>query len=168
MTKRFLLLFVFTILLSACRAATPPAPETLDSAQRFQDTPSTPTQETDSMIGTTSISLLPVGTTGVAGTVVLEEQNGRVTVTISTSEVQATAPQSANIYLGSCTKLGEVKYPLASVANGSSTTQLDVSMAALKGMGPLAVSVQKSACGDLPTSPATGPGLATPAPTPVM
>ncbi len=168
MTKRFLLLLVTTLVLSACRKTPPPVPETIDSAQRFQDTPSSPTQQTDTMIGTTSISLLPMGTTGGSGTAVLEEQNGRVTVTISVSGMQAASAQTANIYMGSCTKLGEVKYPLTAVTNGSSTTQLDVSMATLKGMGPLALSVQKSTCGDLPTSPATGPGLVTPAPTPLM
>ncbi len=168
MTKRFLLLAITSILLTACRATTPSVPETTDSSLRFQDTPSSPTQETDSMIGTTTISLLPNNNSGVSGTAVLEEQNGRVTVTISLSDMQAASAQTANIYMGSCTKLGEVKYPLTSLSNGTSATQLDVSMAALKGMGPLAVSVQKSACADLPTSPATGPGLATPAPTPLM
>lgn len=167
MTKRFLLLAAFPLLLSACKGPTASTPQTTDFAQRFQDTPSSPTQETDTMIGTTSVSLLPVGTGSVSGTAVLDEQNGRVTVTLSVSGMQQ-ATQPAAIYIGSCSKLGEVKYPLSAFTNGSSVTQLDVSMSALKGMGPLAVSVQKVTCGDLPTSPATGPGLATPAPTPLM
>lgn len=168
MTKRFLLLALATVLLTACRAKTPPVSETSDSSMRFQDTPSSPTQQTDTMIGTTSISLLPTSSSNGSGTAVLEEQNGRVTITVSVTGTETTATQTTAIHMGSCAKLGEIKYPLTSISNGTSITQLDVSMAALKGMGPLALSVQKSACGDLPTSPATGPGLATPAPTPLM
>ena len=168
MNKKLLLLFVCILLFSACKKSTPVPSTPVDSSSQLQDTPSSPTQQTDTMIGITEIALSSLSNTGASGTAILEEQNGYVRVTISTTGTQLPEVQTAAIYSGSCTDLGEIKFPLTSVENGTSTTTLAVSMTSLKGMGPLALQIEKSACGDLPTSPAIGPGLATPAPTPLL
>lgn len=93
-----------------------------------------------------------------SGTAVLKEENGKTTVTITTTGFTEDVSQPAHIHLGACPKVGEVKYPLSNVINGASTTTLNATMAEIKGNLPLAVNVHKSeaqasvytACGDLP------------------
>lgn len=97
---------------------------------------------------------------GLSGTATLSEDDGKVKVTLKTAGgvlglLSSTEP--AHIHLGSCAKIGDVKYPLSSVVNGKSETKLNVSMAQIKAGLPLAVNIHKSvaessiyvACADL-------------------
>lgn len=92
-----------------------------------------------------------------SGTATLVEKDGKVMVTLNLTGSPAQVVQPAHIHMGSCPKVGEVKYPLTSPVDGKSETTLEVSLDQLKGEVPLAINVHKSAseaqiyvaCGDL-------------------
>ena len=94
---------------------------------------------------------------GVSGSAVLREENGKVNVTLSLTGGPKTTPQPAHIHVGACPDVGDVKYPLTNVVDGQSQTVLDVTLAQLMNELPLAINVHKSAaqitvytaCGDL-------------------
>jgi hypothetical protein len=106
---------------------------------------------------TLTIPLSAQNDSGETGTAVLSEENGKVTVKITTLNYPKDTPQPAHIHLGSCPEVGAVKYPLTSLVNGSSETILNVTLDTLKNEVPLALNVHKSAaeakvytaCGDL-------------------
>lgn len=95
---------------------------------------------------------------GVSGSAVLREENGKVNVTLSLTGSPKTTPQPAHIHVGACPDVGDVKYPLTNVVDGQSQTVLDVTLDQLNTEQPLAINVHKSttqatvyvACGDLP------------------
>ena len=80
---------------------------------------------------------------GVA--VLTEAEGGGVQVAITLTTLEAAEIQPAHIHRGSCPGVGEIAYPLESVVEGKSTTLLEVTMADLKEMLPLAINVHKSA-----------------------
>lgn len=90
------------------------------------------------------------------GTVVFEEVDDQVRVTISLSKAYPEA-QPAHIHEGNCPTPGGIQFPLEDVVSGSSVTMLDTSLSELASMGDLAVNIHKSAdesstyyaCGDL-------------------
>lgn len=93
------------------------------------------------------------------GKATLTEDAGKVKVVLELSKVDALKdPQPAHIHKGSCPGVGEVVYPLTSVANGKSETVLNTTLAKIKQELPLAINVHKSAselkvytaCGALP------------------
>ncbi len=95
---------------------------------------------------------------GQKGTAVFREENGKTTVSINISEgVFGKVAQPAHIHLGTCSKLGAIKYPLENVIDGKSETVIDKSLDALLSELPLVINVHKSAkqskiyvsCGDL-------------------
>lgn len=94
---------------------------------------------------------------GVSGSAVLREENGKVNVTLNLTGGPKTTPQPAHIHVGACPDVGAVKYPLTNVVDGQSITTLDVTLAQLNNELPLAINVHKSAaqitvytaCGDL-------------------
>ncbi|MBP6098420.1 MAG: hypothetical protein KA477_00385 [Candidatus Levybacteria bacterium] len=90
-----------------------------------------------------------------SGTVMLGESDGKATVSVRILGSSEKA-QSAHIHNGSCAYPGAVKYPLTTLADGSSKTTLDISQQQLLWGLPLAVIVHASAtdetvvaCGDL-------------------
>ena len=95
---------------------------------------------------------------GVSGSAVLREENGKVNVTLSLTGGPKTTPQPAHIHVGACPDVGDVKYPLTNAVDGQSQTTLNVTLDQLEGEQPLAINVHKSAaqitvytaCGDLP------------------
>jgi hypothetical protein len=91
------------------------------------------------------LTLLGENKSGESGTAVLEEINGKVSVTVSLTGFVAGVVQPAHIHIGACPGVGAVKYPLKSLVNGTSVTTLDVTMAQLKTELPLALNVHKSA-----------------------
>lgn len=116
---------------------------------------------------------------GESGTAEIYDENGKVKVVIALTGAPRTA-QPAHIHVGACPNPGAVKYPLANVINGTSTTMLTVPLDEIMNGLPLAVNVHKSAkelktyvaCGDIlssmmmeepmggsimPASPAGGP-----------
>jgi len=94
---------------------------------------------------------------GESGTATLKEENGKVTATVNLTGYQKGVMQPAHLHVGSCPGVGEVKYPLNSVVNGTSATILPVTLEQLKKDLPLALNVHKSkteisvytACGEL-------------------
>lgn len=104
-----------------------------------------------------TVNLDPLNNSGQKGMLTLTESDGKVTAMLKIDGEPAGATEPAHIHVGSCPNPGTVKFPLNSVVNGTSTTVLGTTLAALKAMGPLAVNVHKSAsqissyvsCGDL-------------------
>ena len=93
------------------------------------------------------------------GVVVLEEIGGKVMVRVNMDgEVKVIGPpQPIYIHKGSCSNLGEMKYPLLLMVSGKSTTTLAIGMSQLRLELPLAISVGRSwaeeknliSCGDI-------------------
>lgn len=106
---------------------------------------------------TVTIPLSAQNDSGETGTVILTEENGKVTVRINTLGYPKDTTQPAHIHVGECPEVGAVKYPLTSLVNGSSETSLDVTFDQLKNELPLGINIHKStseakvytACGDL-------------------
>lgn len=92
-----------------------------------------------------SILLSEQNNSGVSGSAVLKEENGKVTVTLSLTGGPKTTPQPAHIHIGACPDVGNVKYPLTNVVDGQSQTILNVTLDQLKAGQPLAINVHKSA-----------------------
>lgn len=79
------------------------------------------------------------------GTATLTESNGKTKVDLLLTGYAANVSQPAHIHVGACPGVGAVKYPLANVVNGKSSTTLNVTLAQLKSELPLAVNVHESA-----------------------
>lgn len=92
-----------------------------------------------------------------SGEAVITETATGLSVVLTLDALDATTAQPAHIHMGECPGVGDVAFPLEAVVNGTSTTELDVTMAELKAMLPLAINVHKSAtestvytaCGDV-------------------
>ncbi len=93
---------------------------------------------------------------GQNGTVILEEVNGQLEVTLNLDNPLSVA-EPAHIHLGSCPEPGAILFPLTNILNGVSVTLLDTTLDDLRAHGNLAINVHKSAleldvyyaCGDL-------------------
>lgn len=81
----------------------------------------------------------------ISGTAVLSKIGAKTKLVLTVSGMAATVAMPAHIHFGNCPTPGAVKYPLSTVVNGRSETVLDVSVADLKKMAPLAVNVHQSA-----------------------
>ena len=106
----------------------------------------------------TTVKLAGQNKSGEEGTATLQEVDGKVIVTVSTTGYPRGVTQPAHIHLGNCPTPGAVKYPLTSLLDGESATTIDTTLAALKAMGPLAINIHKSVsqsniyytCGNIP------------------
>lgn len=78
------------------------------------------------------------------GSASLTEKNGRVTIGISTTGEPKNVVQFANIYSGTCESLGNIKFPLANIINGSSQTDLETTIVNLQNSGPLALNINRT------------------------
>lgn len=114
---------------------------------------------TRSVQRTITVQLDSQGGSGRTGTAVLAEIDGKVKVVVSLSGPSGGVLRPAHIHSGSCPDVGAVKYPLTSLAEGASQTNLDVSLDELAAQAPLAINIHKSseepsiylACGDIKT-----------------
>jgi hypothetical protein len=106
---------------------------------------------------------------GQNGTATLTAMGNQTQVVINVSGEPSGASEPDHIHTGTCANLGGVKYPLANVVNGTSTTVVNVPLSTLQS-GTYAINLHKSAaqigvyvaCGDIPTSAsATTSGAAT-------
>jgi hypothetical protein len=112
-----------------------------------------------------SLTLTTQNNSGIGGTVMLADQgNGKTRVTIEATGAGA-GPQPAHIHPGSCAQLDPApRFALTSVVNGSSTTDVDTTLAQLMSQ-PSAVHMHKSvdeltvyvACADITASAAGQP-----------
>lgn len=91
-----------------------------------------------------SISLLPQNSSGISGTAILKELDGKAVVSLDLTGVASGINPPAHIHVGTCPNPGLVKYPLINPVNGKSDTTLDVSLAQLKSELPLAINIHKS------------------------
>jgi len=94
---------------------------------RYKKTKNTNTTPTVSAL----LTVEEVGTSGVSGTALLEENNGMVRVMLRTGGFEEGVPQPAHIHAGSCDELGDIVFPLSNVVDGSSTTTLETSLVEL-------------------------------------
>jgi hypothetical protein len=100
----------------------------------------------EAMSSKVTITLAELNGSGESGTAMLEEVDGKVTVTVNlTGYPKDGTPQPAHLHVGECPGVGAVKYPITSLVNGTSVTMLDVTLAQLKSELPLALNVHKSA-----------------------
>lgn len=107
----------------------------------------------------TTVRLLPVQKDyNQYGTAYLEQENGRVRVTLNMDRIDGlNQPQPAHIHVGGCPGVSSVAYPLSNVIDGRSETYLDTTIDSLKLQVPLTINVHKSSaeidqytsCGDL-------------------
>jgi len=88
--------------------------------------------------------LKPANSSNEGGTAILKEENGQTKVTINLIGYTKDIEQPVHIHVGKCPRVGNVKYPLTSVVNGTSTTLLSVTLESLKKELPLAINVHKS------------------------
>ncbi len=116
----------------------------------------TATVETEAAGGdAVTIDLAEQSGSGQSGTATLEPADGMVRVTIDLENPPAD-PQPAHIHSGTCAELGDVVHPLTNVEDGSSETEVAVTLEELQG-GEFAVNVHQSeadigtyvACGDI-------------------
>lgn len=105
-----------------------------------------------------TIDLAAQNGSGEAGTATLTDNgDGKTKVVVQISGEPAGADQPEHIHVGACPKVGAVKYPLANLVNGQSTSLIAVTIDQLKSMLPLAINVHESvrniqnyvSCGDL-------------------
>lgn len=119
----------------------------------------------------TTLQLVQQNNSGISGTATLTPSGGGVRVDLKVTGAGA-GPEPAHIHAGTCAQLDPTpQFTLAPVANGSSTTDLQTTMAALTS-SPHAVHMHKStdeltvyvACADIkPGSlPRTGQSESTP------
>lgn len=95
------------------------------------------------------------------GVVLISDENGKAVVEIELGAADESVAQPSHVHIGSCAKIGAVKYSLSNVIEGESRTVLPISTAELLQLLPLAVNVHKSAteagvyvsCGDITIEP---------------
>jgi len=130
----------------------------LNTSQTPSPTP-TPTdqQTTAPVVMEKNILLSEQNDSGVSGSAVLREEDGRVIVTLNITGFEEGIEQPAHIHTGACPDVGGVTYSLTNVLDGVSETILDVTLEQLAAELPLAINVHKSvpevtvyvSCGDL-------------------
>src|SRR3989344_3334426 len=100
----------------------------------------------DAMKKEVTVDLGEENDSGESGTAILEEKEGKATVTnnLPGYPTDGTA-QPAHLHVGACPGVGAVKFALTSIVNGTSVTTLDVTLAQLTSELPLALNVHKSA-----------------------
>ena len=110
---------------------------------------------------TVTVQLAPQGDSTRHGIAVLAEVQGKVKVVVNLSGLNDGVANPAHIHMGACPNVGAVKYPLTSLTNGASQTDLDMSLDELLTQLPLAINIHKSsdepkiylACGDIQYQP---------------
>ncbi len=93
---------------------------------------------------TLTLQLNEQNNSGEYGNAVLTEENGKTKVHIDIKGAPKGISQPAHIHVGSCIALGDVKYPLTNVVNGTSDTVLNISLQDMEKEGSLALNVHKS------------------------
>lgn len=119
--------------------------------------------------GPVTVTLATQNNSGVSGTATLTAMGAQTQVVINVTGEPAGGSEPEHIHVGSCPAVGAVKYPLASVVNGTSTTMVNVSLDTLTA-GTFAINLHESAknagvyiaCGDIKGTVAAATTSATP------
>ncbi len=106
------------------------------------------------------VSLVSQSNSGISGTATISDESGKTKVILNLTGTPANSEEPAHIHLGTCVSLGEPKYPLTSVKNGSSETILEVPISKIISSTSLAINIHKSeaemsasvACGEIQSS----------------
>ncbi len=104
-----------------------------------------------------TIDLVEESESGQSGVAIIEDIDGMAFVRIEIVPGDEGILQPAHIHFDNCENIGGVKYPLNSVVDGMSETQLDVSVDQILSERPLSINVHRSieeaqiyvACGDI-------------------
>lgn len=102
--------------------------------------PSSLTSEKDAI----TVRLDGVNGSGQSGTASLSERGGKLNVTINLSGFEKDVIQPAHFHVGTCPGVGEVKYPLTGVTNGTSRTVLPINLVEFIKAQPLVINIHKS------------------------
>jgi hypothetical protein len=94
--------------------------------------------------GPITITLATQNNSGVSGTATLTPMGSQTQVVIKVTGEPAGASEPDHIHVGSCPNVGAVKYPLANVVNGTSTTTVNVPLSTLTA-GGYAINLHESA-----------------------
>lgn len=103
-----------------------------------------------------TVTLASQNNSGVSGTATLTAMGNQTQVVVKVTGEPAGGSEPDHIHTGTCATLGGVKYPLANVVNGTSTTTVNAPLSALT-TGGYAVNLHESAanishyvaCGDI-------------------
>src|SRR5438105_8263029 len=126
------------MLLAACSVGAPAGVPTVvvptvNVPAAIQTASNIPAQVGTIAANTVTIQLAAENSSGETGTAVLTEVSGKTTVVIAVAGEPAGASQPMHIHDGNCgANLGGIKYTLTPLANGVSTTTVDVTIAQLK------------------------------------
>lgn len=102
------------------------------------------------------LALSEVNKSGETGLALIIEKNNSVYVDIKLV-MPAFTEDTAGLYLGTCQKIGPVKFALSNVINGSSTTNLNINMDKINQLLPMVLVINRTegsskvvaACGQL-------------------
>lgn len=92
----------------------------------------------------TIVTLSETNDSSQSGTAVLTDINDKLVVTVDIDGAPEETEQPAHVHSGTCSDVGDVKYPLVMVLDGSSETTIDTSLTDLKSQLPLIINVHKS------------------------
>jgi len=118
--------------------------------------------------GPITVTLATQNNSGVSGTATLTSMGAQTQVVVKVTGEPAGASEPDHIHTGTCANLGAVKYPLANVVNGTSTTMVNVSLDTLTAAA-YAINLHQSAanintyvaCGDIKGTVAASTGTST-------
>jgi hypothetical protein len=164
--KKILLVLPFVLLLAAgCgkqtvtqNAAPAHSPAVAQSPDPQNLDPAPPAQDSSQPFNLVKLVLSAQNNSGESGSATIYDVNGKAKVIITITGAPTNAIQPDHVHFGSCAQLGNVRYPLTNVGNGTFITILPVSLAELTSM-PFAINAHKSAteigvyvaCGDSTT-----------------
>jgi hypothetical protein len=109
-----------------------------------------------------TVTLASQNNSGVSGTATLTAMGNQTQVVVNVTGEPAGGSEPDHIHVGSCPTVGAVKYPLANVVNGTSTTMVNAPLSSLT-TGGYAINLHQSAanishyvaCGDIMAANAT-------------
>ncbi|MBI2756499.1 MAG: LPXTG cell wall anchor domain-containing protein [Chloroflexi bacterium] len=108
--------------------------------------------------GTTTVTMAAQNNSGIAGTAVLTDLGGgRTRVVVNVTDPTGAVAKVGHIHDGTCATLGGVRYPLTTLMNGQSTTEVAASLADLRA-GVFAVNFHRGATPETTPAPYTSCG----------
>lgn len=148
MSRRALLVYMgvlLTLVVGACAWDEPSVKPGTEGTPPTQSAPTTtPSEEAETKPQGTTVQMKALHDSGQSGAATLTAVDGTKTKVLVELSNSPAGPQPAHIHSGTCSNLGSVEYPLASLQNGRSEGTVDVSLADLLA-GQFAVNVHKSA-----------------------